>query len=109
MAKHSNFGKRLIASMSEIADALEGGDRRRLTIREVRMPAEPRLYSAAAVRATRERLNVSQVVFARLMGVSTVLAQSWEQGKRKPSKLARRLLDEINRDLERWREKLRAA
>lgn len=109
MAKHSKFGKRLIASMTEMAAALESGERRRLTVRQVRLPPEPRPYNAARVRATRSRLNVSQVVFARLLGVSTVLSQSWEQGSRKPSKLACRLLDEINDDPERWRRKLRAA
>jgi DNA-binding transcriptional regulator YiaG len=63
-------------------------------------------YDAAAVRRTRERLGASQAVFAKLVGVSKVLGQSWEQGARKPSKLARRLLDEINRDIERRRRRI---
>ena len=109
MAKHSKFGKKLIASMRQMADALESGDDRRLTIRQVQLPPDPQPYAAAQVRATRERLKVSQTVFAHLLGVSTVLTQSWEQGLRKPSKLACRLLDEINSDPERWRRKLRAA
>jgi putative transcriptional regulator len=109
MAKHTEFGRKLIASMTEMVEAFETSDLSRMTVRKVEMPDDPKPYTAAAVRATRARLNVSQAVFARLVGVSTVLAQSWEQGTRKPSKLARRLLDEINENPDRWRRKLRAA
>jgi transcriptional regulator with XRE-family HTH domain len=56
----------------------------------------------AKVRAIRQRLGVSQCVFAALLGVSTVLVQSWEQGVREPSALARRLLGENVREPRRW-------
>jgi DNA-binding transcriptional regulator YiaG len=36
------------------------------------------------------------------MGVSTILTQTWEQGKRTPHATARRLMDEINREPKRW-------
>ena len=58
---------------------------------------------ADAIKRTRERLNVSPAVFARLLGISVVLAQGWEQGQRRPSKMACRLLDEVNATPERWR------
>jgi putative transcriptional regulator len=109
MAKHTPFGKKLLASMKQMVDTLESGDQQTLTIRQVKLPQEPHRYDAADVRATRQRLHISQAIFARLLGVSTVLSQSWEQGTRKPSKLACRLLDEINANPERWRRKLRAA
>jgi putative transcriptional regulator len=109
MPRRSRFGKKLIASMREMVDALESGDRRRLTIRRVQLPPEPNVHTAASVRAIRARLKVSQTVFARLLGVSLVLVQSWEQGARKPSKLACRLLDDISANPDRWRKKLRAA
>jgi putative transcriptional regulator len=44
------------------------------------------------IAATRESLNVSQPVFARLLNVPTVTAASWEKGRRKPSGAALRLL-----------------
>jgi DNA-binding transcriptional regulator YiaG len=37
-----------------------------------------------------------------MLGVSKVLVQSWEQGARRPSRLARRLLDEINARPHHW-------
>ena len=46
----------------------------------------------------RERLGVSQGVFAHLLGVSVVLVKSWEGGVRKPSPMARRLMDTIQAD-----------
>lgn len=111
MPQHSKFGRKLLASMNQVADALESKHKRHLlTIRRVEpFVPDPTDYSAARVRATRQRLNLSQAAFARLLGISTVLAQSWEQGKRKPSKLACRLLDEINARPEHWRRRLRAA
>jgi DNA-binding transcriptional regulator YiaG len=58
----------------------------------------PRDYDAAAIRSLRSELAVSQAVFAELLGVSKILLQSWEQGVRTASPLARRLLDVINED-----------
>lgn len=78
----------------------------RVTVRHVQV-ADPGHYTAAAVRKLRRTLGVSQPVFAQLMGVSTVLVQSWEQGQRTPSRMARRLLDEIHRDPSHWAATLR--
>jgi putative transcriptional regulator len=107
--RHRKFGKQLLASMEQMAEALESGNLSRLTVRNVQLPEDPSSYDARRVRETRDRLNVSQLVFARLLGVSVVLSQSWEQGVRKPSKLACRLLDEINANPDYWRRKLTAA
>lgn len=101
-------GNRLVASLTDLRDALRSDVplSKRFTVRTVRMPADPSAYDPAAVRRTRERLGASQAVFAKLVGVSKVLEQSWEQGTRKPSKLACRVLDEINRDVEQWRRRI---
>lgn len=108
MAEHTKFGRKLTSAMAEVVEALESGDTRRLTVREVTLPEPPRQYDGKAVRATRDLLGVSQEIFARLVGVSTVLVQSWEQGVRKPSAMACRLLDEINANPPRWRKMLAA-
>jgi DNA-binding XRE family transcriptional regulator len=62
----------------------------------------PGKHSPAAVRKLRLSLGISQPVFAELIGVSGILVQSWERGVRKPSPLARRLLDTISRDPGGW-------
>jgi putative transcriptional regulator len=93
-------GRRIIAALQEILDAQASGKPfagMKVTVRDVTVD-QPSTYDARAVQATRDKLGVSQSVFAQLMGVSVMLAQSWEQGKRFPDGVARRLLDQINRD-----------
>src|ERR1700730_13527637 len=93
--KRASGGERLIRGLTELRDALKAGEplERRFTVRTVELPDDPTRLDAASVLALRQRLGTSQVVFAKLVGVSTILVQSWEQGKRKPSPLACRLLD----------------
>ena len=98
-------GREIIEALADLHKTLKsGGDvtkRYTVNIREVSV-ATPGEYDAAAIRATRQKLRISQSVFAQLMGISTILAQSWEQGKRFPDATARRLLDEINREPRHW-------
>src|SRR4051812_22400540 len=97
-------GQRIISGLTELAEVLERGEAlaTRFTVRTVELPPEPSPYSARRVRETRAMLGASQTVFASLLGVSTALVQHWEQGFRKPSRMACRLLDEINREPKRW-------
>jgi putative transcriptional regulator len=98
-----NVGERIIEGLSELRDVLRTGSslEKRFTVRTVEVP-DPEKFDARRVRLLRDRLQMSQHVFAKLLGVSTILAQSWEQGVREPSPLARRLLGEIERDPRRW-------
>ncbi|MGA2583717.1 MAG: helix-turn-helix domain-containing protein [Tepidisphaeraceae bacterium] len=92
------FKEQMADAMSELRSIMlsdespTGNDR--LTIRTIEV-AEPSNYDARKVRKVREILNVSQTVFARLVGVSDVLVRSWERGVRQPAPIARRLLDQI--------------
>jgi putative transcriptional regulator len=95
------LGREIIRGLTEAAESLERGVPLG-TMKTVELPDEPGEYDGAGVRATRASLNASQAVFARVMGVSTILVRSWENGSREPSRLARRLLDEINREPRRW-------
>ena len=104
-------GKAILADLTEFAEALESGIplATKYTIRRVSVPDPPANYSAQSVRATRDKIGVSQTVFAHLLGVSTILVQAWEQGNRSPAAWARRLLDEVNHDPNRWRGMVRRA
>lgn len=99
-----SVGQRLVQALTELHDVLASGEplENHMVVRTIEIADDPAAYNASTVKATRERLDISQSMFARLLGVSTVLVQSWEQGKRKPSRMACRLLDEINRDPQRW-------
>jgi DNA-binding transcriptional regulator YiaG len=106
-------GREIIASLTELAETLElegpDADLKRFTARTAEVPDAPGTYGGGGVRATRERVGVSQAVFAQLLGVSTVLVASWEQGSRVPAPWSRRLLDEVNRDPKHWRAMVRRA
>ena len=104
-------GKSILADLNEFADALEAGAPlgAKYTIRHIEVPVPPTMYDGSSVRATRDKIGVSQTVFAHLLGVSTILVQAWEQGNRVPAAWARRLLDEVNHDPARWRAMLKKA
>jgi putative transcriptional regulator len=56
------------------------------------MPDRPPDVGARELTALRSESGMSQAVFARMLNVSTTTVQSWEQGDRKPSQAALRLI-----------------
>ena len=56
------------------------------------LPDRPPEVEAAELTEIRLASGMSQAVFARLLNVSTRTVQSWEQGQRKPSQAALRLI-----------------
>ena len=56
------------------------------------MPGRPPEVGAEELAKLRLKNGMSQSVFARVLNVSTKTVQSWEQGQRKPSQAALRLI-----------------
>ncbi len=100
----------LIDSLSELRDSMKAGQKleERFTMRTVDLQLETHDYDGDGVRAIRDKLRVSQSVFAKLIGVKPKTIQSWEQGM-VPPPMARRLLGLIDEDPERWINLLRQA
>ena len=91
-AEPATFGKAIVQSLEDYERRRARGER--LTFRTVEAtPAEPGEYDAAAVLAVRERLAVSQPVFAALLALSPATVRAWERGAKTPGPMARRLLD----------------
>jgi DNA-binding transcriptional regulator YiaG len=103
-------GREIISGLTELVEAVARGDdlSKRFTVRTVELPDGPSVYDAARIKKTRELLGASQAIFAHLIGVSAALVRSWEQGIREPATIACRLLDEINREPDRWRRMLQS-
>jgi putative transcriptional regulator len=100
----------VLGSLAEFTEALEAGEvEGRLTVRRARIDLEPTAYTAPMVRGVRERLGVSQALFAQFLGCSANTVRAWEQGVNRPHPMACRFMDEIRRDPEYWRRRLRAA
>ena len=58
----------------------------------------PPAYTAEMIKRLRERLNISQAVFAAYTNASISTVQKWENGDKKPSGAAVRLLSVIERN-----------
>ena len=61
-------------------------------------PDRPPEVGAADLTKLRLASGMSQAIFARLLNVSTKTVQSWEQGQRKPSQAALRLIQVFRHD-----------
>jgi DNA-binding transcriptional regulator YiaG len=104
VSKRHRVGDDITAGMKQLQKMMASGkspEEMQFTVRTVEVP-EPREYHPKDVVKLRESLGVSQAVFARLVGVSKILVQSWEGGQRTPAPVARRLLDTIGADPSRW-------
>ncbi|HEV2293150.1 MAG TPA: helix-turn-helix domain-containing protein [Tepidisphaeraceae bacterium] len=91
-----NVGDLLVQSLSELRDSLHGRPGK-LTMKTVEI-SDPPHFSAAAVHKLRDRLGLSQALFAKLLAISRKLVEAWEAGTRTPSPMACRLLDAISRN-----------
>jgi putative transcriptional regulator len=83
----------LLQSLRHHADHLEGRKKLTMRLNTVVLPAAVRRIKPKDIAGIRRQLNVSQPVFAALLNVPLTTARSWEQGTRKPSGAALRLLD----------------
>lgn len=94
--KEKTFGASVIESLKDFLDAADRGEQ--ITVRRVKLNLEPRPYTPEEVRMTREKLRVSQAMFAQLMGVSPKTVEAWESGDNPTSGPVCRLLEDINID-----------
>jgi putative transcriptional regulator len=93
-AEEIEFDARLLLrSLRCHAEQLEGKRKLTLRVTELVLPASVKSIKPHDILAIRRRLNISQPVFAALLNVPVATARSWEQGKRRPSGAALRLLD----------------
>lgn len=90
---------------SSVFDELKAGledsiafSRGELTLATTAMPAPPPTREPAQIVELRHRLRMSQAVFAAVINVSPKTVQGWEQGLRKPSQAALRLLELMEED-----------
>src|SRR5262245_25688385 len=98
----------IIEGLQEFLDALKSDQvSTKMTCRTISLDLQTQKYSPARVVATRELLNASQALFGMFLGVSPKTIRAWEQGAAKPSVMACRFLDEIQRNPKYWRKRLK--
>jgi DNA-binding transcriptional regulator YiaG len=72
------LGDLLVQSLTEVRDGLQNVQGK-LTMKTVEI-ADPPHFTAAAIHKLRDRLGLSQGLFAQLLGVSRKLVEAWEGG-----------------------------
>lgn len=69
-----------------------------LDLRSVKLPAAPKPFRPADIRALRISMNASQALFAQLLNVSSNAVESWEQGLREPRQATLKLLHVVRKN-----------
>lgn len=100
--KQTKLGQGLLKGLKE-AVAFEN---KKMDLRATTMeiPDVPPEFNKTEVKAVRERLNVSQPIFAKILGVSDDTVKAWERGANKPSGSSARLIQIAEKDPEVFQE-----
>ena len=85
--------ERLKDSLEEVEKFTAG----ELTLRTCNVPEPPPAYTPERIARIRKSLRMSQGVFAHVLNVSTKTVQGWEQGLRRPTRAAQRLLEVLEK------------
>jgi putative transcriptional regulator len=106
--KSSPAGAKIVGAFEEATGPVRKGEplEQPFTVRTYNAKFTPRDYGPDDVRRVRDLLGMSQVVFARFLGIAANTVRSWEQGTRLPSPIARRFMDEIEGAPEHWRQRI---
>ena len=99
----------MIDGLQELVSAMEAGDDLggRFTCRTVKLDLRPVPHTPDMVKDARQTLAVSQVIFARFLGVSPKTIRAWEQSVNKSNATACRFMDDIRRTPDHYRRRLR--
>ena len=90
--KTTKLGQELIGSLNEVIKHERGQKKLRVSSVEIPKPAR-RWKRTEIAQLRRNRLGMSQPVFASLLSVTTSTVRAWEQGLKRPSGAASRLLE----------------
>lgn len=110
--KPREVGKVLVSRLERFSEQLESAGSiedlsKVLTVRTVRRDLAPRQFSAEELKAVRSGLQVSQPVLAAFLGVAVATLRDWEQGATETSGPACRVLEEMQRDMAGWSQRIR--
>jgi putative transcriptional regulator len=106
--KLSLAGSKIVSAFDEAIEAMRSGEplEKRFSVRTYKADFDCPAYGPEDVRRVRRSLGMSQVFFARFLGVDPNTVRSWEQGTRPPSPIARRFMGEIEADPEYWQRRI---
>jgi putative transcriptional regulator len=94
----SRIGQGIIDGLQELIEYSEGN----IDLKTSRQTISPvcEAISVEAIKETRDKLGMSQGIFAMVLGVSEKTVKSWETGRYMPDGAARRLITMLQSDPE---------
>jgi putative transcriptional regulator len=103
-------GAKIVAALERFRDAIKAGApiEQRYTVHRVKLDLTPRTFGPDEVKGIRAMMGVSQPIIGQFLGVDVKTVPSWEQGRRIPSGMACRFLEEIQTSPEHWQRRLNA-
>jgi putative transcriptional regulator len=93
--KKTKLGQSIIEGLSNVIQYEKGKRKLRSSLVEIPDPA-PTWSSKDIVNMRHKIFNVSQPIFANILSVQASTIKAWEQGRKKPSGAASRLLQIIH-------------
>lgn len=96
LPKQTKLGQGLLKGLKE-AVAFESG-KMDLKTTTLEIPDVPPVFTKVEVKEVREQLNVSQPIFAQILGVSDDAVKAWERGANKPGGSSARLIQMAKED-----------
>ncbi len=95
--KDMSVGEGLITALRQAVDYEKGKEVKGVKTRTITVAPLPQ-YKAARIKQIRNKLGLSQVLFAYVIGVSKKTVEAWESGRNIPQGPAQRMLMLLEKD-----------
>ena len=87
----------IITGIDEAINYEKGTLKKKVRINKIVIEPVPH-YQAKQIKKIRTKLNLTQAVFAKILGVAIKTVEAWEAGKNIPNGSAQRILDLLNKE-----------
>lgn len=87
----------IITGIDEAIQYEKGSLTKKVKINKITIKPVPH-YKAKQIKEIRRKLNLTQAVFAEILGVSIKTVEAWESGKNIPNGPAQRILDLLKKE-----------
>lgn len=96
MATNNVFNS-IVTGINEAIKYEKGNLNKRVKVRKVIIEKIPN-YQKTQIKEIRNKLKLTQAVFAKVLGVSIKTVEAWESGRNIPNGSAQRILDLLKKD-----------
>ncbi len=95
--KKNNIFPSIKAGINEAIDYEKGAHNNKVKTNKISIEKIPH-YHSKQIKGIRNKLNLTQTIFAEILGVSIKTVEAWEAGKNVPNGPAQRILDLLKKE-----------